>query len=130
MIGLTGVTGFVGKAFLAWVLVHHPDDARWFGADRLLPELGLGIEDYVTKQAAGESLWACTPGTPQQPVLQRMDAAGPFASVVTLGEFRTVALGDLLWDVDFGLACPTNKVGPIDLYLTTHHGLATSGSPT
>ncbi|MBW3629402.1 MAG: MBL fold metallo-hydrolase [Gemmatimonadetes bacterium] len=50
-------------------------------------------------------------------------------SVVTFGEFRTINLGDLLWNQDFDLACPTNKVGSIDLYITTHHGLATSGAP-
>jgi competence protein ComEC len=50
-------------------------------------------------------------------------------SVVTFGEFRAIDLGDLLWNQDFDLVCPANKLGRIDLYITTHHGLATSGSP-
>jgi len=27
------------------------------------------------------------------------------------------------------LMCPTNRIGPVDLYLTSHHGLAKSNSP-
>jgi hypothetical protein len=34
----------------------------------------------------------------------------------------------LLWDNELDLMCPTNKVGTVDLYLTSHHGLARSGS--
>ena len=33
------------------VLVHHPDDARWFGADRLLPELSR-VQQATTDQSA------------------------------------------------------------------------------
>jgi len=27
------------------------------------------------------------------------------------------------------LVCPNNRVGTVDVYLTTHHGLNASGSP-
>src|SRR5262249_44074960 len=27
------------------------------------------------------------------------------------------------------MMCPTNRIGTVDLYLTSHHGLAKSGSP-
>ena len=57
------------------------------------------------------------------------DNAGSVGSVVTYGEFRTLNLGDLLWNVEHDLMCPQDRIGPIDLYLTTHHGLGTSGSP-
>lgn len=50
--------------------------------------------------------------------------------VGTYGKFRFVDLGDLTWNKEFELACPTNKVGAIDLYLTTHHGMNMSGSKT
>jgi competence protein ComEC len=49
-------------------------------------------------------------------------------SVITFGKFRTIDLGDLLWDREFELMCPVNRVGTIDLYLTTHHGSDLSGS--
>src|SRR5690606_28487696 len=35
---------------------------------------------------------------------------------------------DLLIAQELDLVCPANKVGTVDLYITSHHGLATSGS--
>jgi beta-lactamase superfamily II metal-dependent hydrolase len=49
--------------------------------------------------------------------------------VLNYGRFRTVDLGDLTWNGELDLMCPTNRIGTIDLYLTSHHGLAKSGSP-
>jgi beta-lactamase superfamily II metal-dependent hydrolase len=49
-------------------------------------------------------------------------------SVITYGRFRTIDLGDLLWNVEGDLMCPTNHIGTVDLYLTTHHGLDWSNS--
>ena len=45
------------------------------------------------------------------------------------GRFRTINLGDLTWSREFKLMCPTNQIGTVDLYLTTHHGLDQSGAP-
>ena len=50
-------------------------------------------------------------------------------SVVTFGQFRLIDLGDLMWNNEFDLVCPRNMVGPVDLYMVTHHGLDASGSP-
>lgn len=47
--------------------------------------------------------------------------------LVTHGKFRFVDLGDLTWNIELGLACPANKLGEVDVYLTSHHGLAASG---
>ena len=55
--------------------------------------------------------------------------SSPSGPVVTFGRFRVLDLGDLLWNNDFDLVCPRNKIGPIDLYLVTHHGQPNSGSP-
>jgi competence protein ComEC len=49
--------------------------------------------------------------------------------VVRLGAFRLLDLGDLTWNKELELACPANRVGHVDVYLTTHHGLASSGPP-
>jgi beta-lactamase superfamily II metal-dependent hydrolase len=48
---------------------------------------------------------------------------------ITLGKFHLVDLGDLHWNREFDLACPTNLLGDVDVYMTTHHGKKTSGSP-
>lgn len=44
------------------------------------------------------------------------------AVVIQFGKFRFADLGDLTWNKELALLCPENKVGKIDLYLTTHHG--------
>jgi beta-lactamase superfamily II metal-dependent hydrolase len=49
--------------------------------------------------------------------------------VLTYGRFRTIDLGDLTWNAELDLMCPTNRIGVVDLYLTSHHGLEKSGSP-
>ena len=49
--------------------------------------------------------------------------------MITFGRFRVLDLGDLLWNNEHDLVCPRNMIGTVDLYMVTHHGLATSGSP-
>jgi competence protein ComEC len=45
------------------------------------------------------------------------------------GRFRMLDLGDLTWNTEHDLVCPNNLIGTVDVYLTTHHGLARSGPP-
>lgn len=54
------------------------------------------------------------------------DSAG---FVMAYGRFRTINLGDLTWNGEIDLMCPANRIGTVDLYLTSHHGLEKSGSP-
>jgi competence protein ComEC len=49
--------------------------------------------------------------------------------LLTFGKFRMIDLGDLTSRKELELACPENRVGTVDLYLTTHHGLAQSNAP-
>src|SRR6478736_2664205 len=49
--------------------------------------------------------------------------------VLAYGRFRTADLGDLTWNGELDLMCPVNRIGKVDVYLTSHHGLAKSGSP-
>ncbi len=49
--------------------------------------------------------------------------------VMEYGRFRTINLGDLTWNGELELMCPTNRIGSVDVYLTSHHGLEKSGSP-
>jgi beta-lactamase superfamily II metal-dependent hydrolase len=49
--------------------------------------------------------------------------------VSAFGRFRMLDLGDLTWNTEHDLVCPNNLLGMIDVYLTTHHGLARSGPP-
>jgi beta-lactamase superfamily II metal-dependent hydrolase len=59
----------------------------------------------------------------------RAEDARSVSTHITFGQFRTVIMGDLGWNLEKDLMCPANKVGTIDLYLVSHHGSETSGSP-
>ncbi len=48
--------------------------------------------------------------------------------VLRFGDFEMLDLGDLTWSYEDELACPLGRLGPIDLYQTTHHGLSISGA--
>ncbi len=48
--------------------------------------------------------------------------------MITYGRFKTIDLGDLLWNNEGDLMCPNNPVGTVDLYLVSHHGTDPSGS--
>jgi beta-lactamase superfamily II metal-dependent hydrolase len=68
----------------------------------------------------------CAASKPQAP-----DASENAQSVgvhLTFGRFRTVMLGDLTWNKELDLMCPANRLGPVDLYLVSHHGQPSSNS--
>jgi beta-lactamase superfamily II metal-dependent hydrolase len=47
--------------------------------------------------------------------------------LVQYGKFRFSDLGDITWNKELALLCPENRVGKVDVSLTTHHG--TTASP-
>jgi hypothetical protein len=49
--------------------------------------------------------------------------------LITYGSFRMIDMGDLTWNKEKDLACPVNKIGTVNLYLVSHHGMNASGSP-
>jgi competence protein ComEC len=49
--------------------------------------------------------------------------------LVSYGKFRLIDLGDLTWNKEYDLVCPRNKLGTVDVYLSTHHGMDLSGGP-
>ena len=58
------------------------------------------------------------------------DNARSLAFRLRLGKFTFFDAGDLTWNVEKKLVCPVDKIGPIDLFQATHHGMAISNHPT
>jgi len=57
-----------------------------------------------------------------------LDNAQSIGMVIEYGKFRTINMGDFVYNLEGDLMCPNNPIGTIDLYLTSHHGTDQSGS--
>jgi competence protein ComEC len=58
------------------------------------------------------------------------DNARSLALRFRLGAFTFLDCGDLTWNVEKALVCPTDRIGRVDLFQVTHHGMAISNHPT
>ncbi|MHC4913299.1 MAG: ComEC/Rec2 family competence protein [Planctomycetota bacterium] len=57
------------------------------------------------------------------------DNARSIALVLIYSRFKFFAGGDITWNVEHHVAHPVNRIGKIDLYQVTHHGLDQSNNP-
>jgi competence protein ComEC len=78
-------------------------------------------------QGAGRTNPYCADYKPQD--VDRTENAQSVGSVVTFGRFRVAHLGDLTWNKEFDLMCPSNRIGTVDLFVVSHHGQPISNSP-
>ena len=76
---------------------------------------------------AGQANPACASYQPLKP--DTGENAHSIGMVLKYGDFRLADLGDLYWNQEFDLACPVNKLGTVDVFMTTHHAKKTSASP-
>jgi beta-lactamase superfamily II metal-dependent hydrolase len=75
---------------------------------------------------AGQPNPDCNGFPPPEP--DRTENAQSIGIVVTYGSFRAADLGDLTKDKEYGLVCPVNKIGTVDLFMVSHHGTDPSNS--
>ena len=67
---------------------------------------------------------------PADLAVDRSDNARSLAIRFRLGKFDFLDCGDLTWNVEKQLVCPLDRIGPIDLFQVTHHGMDISNHPT
>jgi competence protein ComEC len=103
-----------------------------------IPITGLNVEVLT---AAGEVLKKPIAGAPgagkpnpecanfkKQAENTDPENAQSVSLVYAYGKFRTINMGDFVFNKEVELMCPNNPVGTVDLYLTSHHGTDQSGS--
>jgi beta-lactamase superfamily II metal-dependent hydrolase len=76
---------------------------------------------------AGEPNPFCATTKPRE--VDPSENAQSIGMLITYGKFRIIDLGDLTWNKELALVCPDNKLGTVDVYLSTHHGLNQSNAP-
>ena len=100
-----------------------------------IPIRGL---DVTVLTANGDAISSPLPGAgkpnPDCAGFQKRDVdttenARSVGLLVRYGDFRLLDLGDLTWNKEYDLVCPNNKIGPVDVYVVSHHGMNMSGSP-
>jgi beta-lactamase superfamily II metal-dependent hydrolase len=85
--------------------------------------------DHIARALSGPATPnpACADFTAKAP--DPGENARSVGSMIAFGRFRMADFGDLTWNKEHELVCPDNLLGTVDLYLTTHHGLAQSNAP-
>jgi beta-lactamase superfamily II metal-dependent hydrolase len=71
--------------------------------------------------AAGMNEACGSSGAPAEEIAENPRSTG---FLLQFGKFRFLDLGDLTGAPLFGLACPSDRLGPVDVYLVAHHGAA------
>jgi len=76
---------------------------------------------------AGQANPFCSATKPRE--VDPSENAQSVGMMIGYGKFRIIDLGDLTWNKELQLVCPANKLGTVDVYLSTHHGLNESNAP-
>lgn len=76
---------------------------------------------------AGDHNPYCPAESQLRPGVDTTENAQSVGILVTYGKFSIIDLGDLTWRKEYNLVCPVNRVGHVEVYITTQHAYAISG---
>ncbi len=101
----------------------------------VLPVKGIHVEvvsgdgEVIAKPlaAGGEQNAACSASPLKDAEGTENDRS--LGMVITFGKLRVLDLGDMTWNKERAMMCPADKLGKMDVYIVSHHGLVNSGSP-
>jgi competence protein ComEC len=101
----------------------------------VLPVQGLHVKvvsadgEVIEKPLAegGEQNAACA--TSPTKAVENTENDRSVGMLLAFGKLRILDMGDLTWAKERPLMCPVDKLGKVDVYIVSHHGLERSGSP-
>jgi beta-lactamase superfamily II metal-dependent hydrolase len=107
--------------------VAKPGDRIAFGGVdvRVVASAGQHIGDALP--GAGQPNPLCAAHVPKD--ADASENAQSVGSHFSYGRFRALHLGDLTWNKEYELVCPSNRLGAVDLFVVTHHGQPVSNPP-
>jgi beta-lactamase superfamily II metal-dependent hydrolase len=93
----------------------------------IVSSAGATLTTPLPGAAPGRNAACASPGIPAQDATENPRSTG---FLLQFGKFRFLDVGDLTGTPLFALGCPSDQLGPVDVYVVAHHGGADAAHPS